>query len=92
MVSKCANPSCSMPFLYLSEGTLFRLDSGGAAATGPSFDHEAGMSHRDRHIEFFWLCNDCAARLTLSYSRQSGVQVQPRAGVQAGPGVRSAAA
>ena len=28
MLSKCANPGCPAPFLYLHEGKLFRLDTG----------------------------------------------------------------
>jgi hypothetical protein len=27
MVAKCANPSCKLPFRYLSEGRLFRLET-----------------------------------------------------------------
>jgi hypothetical protein len=78
MVSKCANPNCSMPFLYLHNGKLFRLDSGGTVTTSPSFDDETGIPHADRRVEFFWLCNQCAARMTLSYQKGSGVRVEPR--------------
>jgi len=27
MVAKCANPSCNVPFRYLSEGRLFRFET-----------------------------------------------------------------
>ncbi len=34
MLSKCANPGCPAPFLYLHEGKLFRMDIGGEEAAG----------------------------------------------------------
>lgn len=79
MVSKCANPSCPTPFLYLHEGKLFRLDSDGATHTRPTFEVEPGVPRPDHHVEFFWLCNECAAKMTLRYSKDSGVHVLMRA-------------
>jgi len=78
MVSKCANPSCSTQFLYLHEGRLFRLDSRGPSTTHSTFDDEAGSTHADVRIEWFWLCPRCSDTLTLRYSKQSGLQLQPR--------------
>jgi hypothetical protein len=79
MVSKCANPNCPTGFLYLHEGILFRFDSEGATHKRPSLEVEPGFPRPDHHIEFFWLCNECAAMMTLKYSRNSGVHVLMRA-------------
>jgi hypothetical protein len=53
MLAKCANPSCSHPFRYLHEGKLYRVElvhvDGGS---GPK-------------SEWFWLCNQCSAQITL---------------------------
>jgi hypothetical protein len=63
MVSKCANPTCHAPFLYLRNGRLVaveRVDESNATST----------------VEFFWLCGDCARCLTLK-ATSSGVDVVP---------------
>ncbi len=49
MVSRCANPDCGAPFLYLREGKLVAV-------------RRAGEGHGSR-VEFFWLCGMCASHL-----------------------------
>jgi hypothetical protein len=66
MLSKCANPACSNPFLYLHNGKLFRMDVS-AGAEAPE-----GRKAPSR-VEFFWLCIDCAASMTLNYRYGVGV-------------------
>jgi hypothetical protein len=66
MLSKCANPGCPAPFLYLHEGKLFRFDIG-TESVGQTTQKAV------RSIEFFWLCGECAAKLTLSYKKGVGV-------------------
>jgi hypothetical protein len=29
-------------------------------------------------VEFFWLCDECAAELTLGYNQETGITVVPR--------------
>jgi len=70
MVSKCANPNCSAPFLYLHQGKLFRLETD---AQDPVAD--AAMKKFSRRTEFFWLCSECAARLTLGYEKGVGLVI-----------------
>ncbi len=67
MLSKCANPGCPAPFRYLHQGKLFRLDTGS--------EHPAGQPSEKgvRHLEFFWLCEECAARVTLNYKKGVGI-------------------
>ena len=71
MLSKCANPGCPAPFLYLHEGKLFRLDTGSESADGQTKQKTV------RNLEFFWLCSECAAKLTLSYKKGVGVTTVP---------------
>jgi hypothetical protein len=78
MLSQCANPNCSRAFHYLSEGKLFQLE---LASGSPVHAGESGQRKRPRRLEFFWLCNDCAAQMTLISAPGSGVTVAPLAKV-----------
>src|SRR5712691_11891584 len=40
------------------------------------------MKKPSRHIEFYWLCNDCAAAMTLTYKKGIGVTTKPLARAQ----------
>jgi hypothetical protein len=57
MLSKCVNYACSVRFLYLHEGKLFKVDT-------PAPPHRA-HSEAGRRIEHFWLCGRCAQTLTV---------------------------
>jgi len=79
MLSKCANPSCSASFHYLHEGRLFRMEtplSGNGSVQGGN----AARQH-NRRLEFFWLCDECATSMTLTYKPGLGVTTQPLAPV-----------
>jgi hypothetical protein len=79
MVSKCANPGCSAPFLYLRQGKLFCIETSMTADDqGPSFGADPAVERRSRRMEFFWLCEDCTVTLTLRYTPGHGVKVHPR--------------
>jgi hypothetical protein len=80
MLSKCANPSCSASFFYLHEGKLFRSDT---PANQDAPTQDTGMKKTSRRIEFFWLCADCAPKMTLRFKVGEGVTVQPNALAQA---------
>jgi hypothetical protein len=74
MLSKCANPGCLASFLYLHEGKLFRLDSSAEIFVQIPVSE---VTRPSRRFEFFWLCNQCSADLTLSYTKDSGISVAP---------------
>jgi hypothetical protein len=75
MLSKCANPSCSTPLIYLREGKIFMLE----AAPQPPLVLDGGKPARSvRQIEHFWLCGACSACMTLVYDKAHGVQVRPK--------------
>ncbi|MBO0912375.1 MAG: hypothetical protein J2P13_11335 [Acidobacteria bacterium] len=86
MVSKCANPDCTAPFRYFHTGKLFRVE------TSSGLERRRAMGQSDeprkpiRRLEFFWLCEDCASKMTLVFDRETGI------GVRANDYVASAAA
>ena len=71
MLAKCANPSCTTAFQYLRDGRLFQMETG---LGGPQPTKDKKPAHR---IEYFWLCNRCAAEMTLAYDRDKGVVAVP---------------
>lgn len=93
MLSQCANASCSKPFLRLREGKLFlvetdRLAKPGEAAVPPF----VRARQQQRHVEHYWLCDECAALWTLIYDRERGVALAPlRRATASVPAVVSAA-
>jgi len=69
MVSKCANPSCSATFRYLREGKIFHIAHRPGAA-------EIASNRRASTHERFWLCGECARKMTL-ISHAAGILVVP---------------
>jgi hypothetical protein len=64
MLSKCANPQCSAAFLYLHQGKLFRIETDAGPHQDPGAD--PGARKPIQRLEYFWLCDDCAAQMTLA--------------------------
>ena len=62
MLGKCTNPSCSVSFRYMEEGILFRLEA----------DPAVGLFNR-RKPEYYWLCRNCSAAMTLHISTEGKV-------------------
>jgi len=79
MVSKCANPECTTPFLYFHRGRLFRVETEGRQERRRNLGGETGAGKPLRRIEFYWLCQDCAEKMTLVFDRTTGIAVRPRA-------------
>jgi hypothetical protein len=76
MVSKCANPGCSAPFLYMRQGKVFCIETVDTHCDRVQASASAWIQS-DRHLEFFWLCDDCAPRMTVTVKPGLGVVVQP---------------
>ena len=78
MLSKCANPDCSASFRYFHTGKLFRAE----ISTG--FDRRRTLGEDEnsekvlRRLEFFWLCEACAARMTVIFDKESGIAVRAK--------------
>ncbi|HKF21663.1 MAG TPA: hypothetical protein VKE93_08845 [Candidatus Angelobacter sp.] len=71
MLAKCANPSCSTPFVYLRDGKIFltqHIADSGSHTLQPA---APGTSR----LEYFWLCGPCSEDFTLVYDSAQGVQL-----------------
>jgi hypothetical protein len=78
MLSRCANPQCSKPFLRLREGKLFLVETERLTKPGESVAPPfVRARHLQRQVEHFWLCDECAAHWTLVYDRDRGVALAP---------------
>ena len=58
MVMKCLNPLCGAPFHYLRSGKLFLVNSRDYWGEGKDVRHH--------EVEYFWLCDSCAQKMTLN--------------------------
>ncbi len=65
MVSQCANPRCAAPFRYLHQGKVFLAERRNKNGNGNG-SRTAGK------VEYFYLCSDCALRMTLEREQASG--------------------
>jgi hypothetical protein len=78
MLHKCANPNCTSPFRNLSQGKLFLVDTPLAAENAKRTRWKVQSRSR---VEYYWLCDQCAFALTLSYEKGRGVVAVPRPGI-----------
>ena len=78
MLSQCANPQCSKPFLKLREGKLFLVETEGPARSSATAAAAFVRARQpQRQVEHYWLCDSCAAQWTLIYDRDRGVALAP---------------
>jgi hypothetical protein len=73
VLNKCANPACAVAFRKLHQGKLFLVETEPLVVLDRRREHLRGQpSHR---VEYYWLCDQCAMALTLSYDKAHGVIV-----------------
>jgi hypothetical protein len=79
MLSKCLNASCSATFQYLRQGRLFRIDFADAGRRSARSRQETLDSRPSNacRIEHFWLCEKCAATLTIKVSDAGEICLVP---------------
>jgi hypothetical protein len=77
MLSKCANPGCSASFLYLHQGKLFRLETNGNGDNTRVDVADPHGKNPSRRLEYFWLCDECASVMTVSFKKGVGVATRP---------------
>ena len=75
MLSKCANPSCSTPLVYLREGKIFMMEHSQQPHVCPEGPVLVKPQPSNR-VEHFWLCGPCSTEMTLIY--EGGVKVMPK--------------
>jgi hypothetical protein len=78
VLQKCANPICYAQFRYLHQGKLFEVEI--QYRNGPSDDAPGRLGNGKGHVEWFWLCDQCAPRVSLRFVPGQGlVMVHPLA-------------
>jgi hypothetical protein len=77
MLSHCANPRCSKPFLRLREGKLFVVESELGGQPGETEPPPFLRARPKRRVEHYWLCDHCAIEWTLIYHREQRVLLVP---------------
>jgi hypothetical protein len=79
MLSKCINPHCSETFQYFGQGRLFRIDFSEARRKSAQAGKAVVASIRSKTypIEHFWLCEKCAATMTIEFSEAGEIRVLP---------------
>jgi hypothetical protein len=76
MLSKCANPTCSTPLIYLREGKIFMMMDQGSQ---PQVRTERPVLLKaGNRVEHFWLCGPCAAEMTIVCDPERGIRVVPK--------------
>jgi hypothetical protein len=71
VLHKCANPACLTPFRKLSQGKLFLVEK--EPFEGSKLRRANWRGQSLSRIEYYWLCDQCAFALTLSYEKGKGV-------------------
>jgi len=87
MLSRCANPQCSRPFLRLRQGKLFLVETECVAKPGDlTAPASPSLRLQPRRVERYWLCDQCAQAWTLVQERNQGIVLVPlrRAPTRAG--------
>jgi hypothetical protein len=77
MLSRCANDQCGKPFLRLRDGKLFLVETERLTRPGESAPPFVRARKKQRMVEHYWLCDECAAQWTLVYDRERGVALAP---------------
>jgi hypothetical protein len=77
MLSKCLNPHCSETFQYLGRGRLFRVDFSESERKVAPASKRAPVRNKTNLIEHFWLCENCAAKMTIDFTESGEVRAVP---------------
>ncbi len=78
MVSKCANPACAERFLYMHQGKLFRFERDADDNADLTLGFDPTVRKHSVAVQFYWLCENCAASMTLIHCKGVGVTMHPR--------------
>jgi hypothetical protein len=78
MISKCANPACSARFLYMHQGKLYRFEREAEDNAELMLGFDPIVRKHSAGAQFYWLCENCAASMTLIRCKGVGVTMHPR--------------
>jgi hypothetical protein len=68
VLHKCANPACYAQFRYLHQGKLFEVEI--QYVESSSRNGHGKVGNGKGHVERCWLCDQCAAHITLRFDRR----------------------
>jgi hypothetical protein len=77
MLHKCANPACAVRFRNLGRGKLFQIEAEYLEAPAPRPSASGRRVRTLRRVERYWLCDECASSLTLTFDQSRGVVTVP---------------
>jgi hypothetical protein len=81
MVSNCANPACAVPLTYLRDGRLFQFEIRPQPSTSPeastAINRRSATAKLPGKVSHFWLCGECASKLTLVFDQFKAVVLKP---------------
>jgi hypothetical protein len=79
MLSKCLNPYCSAKFRYLRQGHLFGVDFAEMRRKKALAGEKVSASTEGKadSAEYFWLCEHCAATMTIEVKGEGEVHAVP---------------
>lgn len=73
MIQKCANPECDAKFLYANRGRIFSFDLRHPVAPCRDVPVAICEKHPSHATINFWLCDVCASKLNLHFTRETGL-------------------
>ncbi len=76
MTSKCANPSCSVPFHRLGGGKLFRFEVRLPSQSCRDVPETVCNTKSGRASVYFWLCEKCVLTRILRFDTIHGLSVE----------------
>jgi hypothetical protein len=82
MLTKCANPGCTAKFHYFHEGKLFPYEIQNTDYRKLEFGIDPTIKKPSHRVEFFWLCQECSRKITLTYTHGLGITAMPMARAQ----------
>ena len=77
MLSKCANPTCSVSFRRLGCGRLFRFEVRSPSKPCRDVPNSVCGAKSSHASVFFWLCESCKLTNTLGFDSVRGLTVKP---------------
>lgn len=77
MFIRCANSKCHLPRKSFSEGRLFQFEIVAISVAASDESSEPFDEKPERNIAHFWLCQNCASKMSLELDPQQGLRLIP---------------
>jgi hypothetical protein len=80
VLDKCANPACCAKFRYLHQGKLFEVEI--QYVENSSGNGHSRLINGKGRVKRCWLCDQCAAHVTLRFDRRRGLEMVSTLGLE----------